>query len=70
MGKWLKKIIKKEKFPQFTMNMIRHSWAKRAMKSVYFYAACAISMGESIEVFQDTYLSSVDKANISDGQEA
>ena len=52
------------------MNMIRHSWAKRAMKSVYFYAACAISMGESIEVFQDTYLSSVDKANISDGQEA
>ncbi len=59
MGKRLKKIIKKEKFPQFTINMIRHSWAKRAIKSKVSLADCSISMGYSIEVFQDKYLNSV-----------
>ena len=59
MGKRLKKIIKKEKFPQFTMNMIRHSWAKRAIKSKVSLSDCSISMGYSIEVFQDKYLNSV-----------
>ena len=61
MGKRLKKIIKKEKFPQFTMNMIRHSWAKRAIKSKVSLSNCSISMGYSIEVFQDKYLSSIKK---------
>ena len=61
MGKRLKKIIKKEKFPQFTMNMIRHSWAKRAIKSEVSSSDCAMSMGYSIEVFQDKYLSSIKK---------
>ena len=61
MSKRLKKIIKKEKFPQFTMNMIRHSWAKRAIKSNVSSSDCAISMGYSIEVFQDKYLSLVKK---------
>ena len=59
MCKRLKKIIKKEKFPQFTINMIRHSWAKRAIKSKVSLADCSISMGYSIEVFQDKYLNSV-----------
>ena len=40
MGKRLKKIIKKEKFPKFTMNMIRHSWAKRAIKSKVSLSDC------------------------------
>ena len=66
MSKRLKKIIKKEKFPQFTMNMIRHSWAKRAIKSNVSSSDCAISMGYSIEVFQDKYLSLVKKIDSSD----
>ena len=41
------------------MNMIRHSWAKRAIKSKVSLADCSISMGYSIEVFQDKYLNSV-----------
>ena len=59
MGKRLKRIIKKENFPQFTLNMIRHSWAKRAIKSKVSLSDCSISMGYSIEVFQDKYLNSV-----------
>ena len=61
MGKRLKKIIKKEKFPKFTMNMIRHSWAKRAIKCKSSSSDCAISMGYSIKEFQDKYLISVKK---------
>ena len=61
MAKRLKKILKKEKFPQFTMNMIRHSWAKRAIKSKVSSSACAISMGYSIKEFKDKYLISVKK---------
>ena len=59
MKKRLKKIIKKEKFPQFTMNMIRHSWAKRAIKSKFSSSDCAISMGCSIKEFEEKYLNSV-----------
>ena len=68
MSKRLKKIIKKEKFPQFTINMIRHSWAKRAIKSNVSSSDCAISMGYSIEVFQDKYLSlvKIDSSDIQD----
>ena len=69
MGKRLKKIIKKEKFPQFTMNMIRHSWAKRAIKSKVSSSACAISMGYSIKEFKDKYLISVKKLDSADMQE-
>ncbi|MDC3073112.1 hypothetical protein OA320_04040 [Prochlorococcus sp. AH-716-O10] len=61
MGKRLKRIIKKENFPQFTLNMIRHSWAKRAIKSKFSTSDCAISMGYSIKEFQDKYLISVKK---------
>ena len=56
MGKRLKKIIKKENFPKFTLNMIRHSWAKRAIKSKFSSSDCAISMGCSIIEFQNKYL--------------
>ena len=56
IGKILKKIIKKEKFPQFTMNMIRHSWAKRAIKSEVSSSDCAMSMGYSIEAVSYTHL--------------
>ena len=66
MGKRLKKIIKKEKFPQFTINMIRHSWAKRAIKSKVSLSDCSTSMGYSIEVFQDKYLNSVKIKDITD----
>ena len=59
MGKRLKRIIKKENFPKFTLNLIRHSWAKRAIKSEVSSSDCAMSMGYSIEVFQDKYLSSI-----------
>ena len=41
------------------MNMIRHSWAKIAIKSKISLSDCSISMGYSIEVFQDKYLNSV-----------
>ena len=61
MGKRLKRIIKKENFPKFTLNMIRHSWAKRAIKSKFSLSDCAISMGYSIKEFQDKYLISVQK---------
>ena len=68
MCKRLKKIIKKEKFPQFTINMIKHNWAKRAIKSNVSSSDCAISMGYSIEVFQDKYLSlvKIDSSDIQD----
>ena len=69
MAKRLKKILKKEKFPQFTMNMIRHSWAKRAIKSKVSSSACAISMGYSIKEFKDKYLVSVKKLDSADMQE-
>ena len=52
---------KKENFPKFTLNMIRHSWAKRAIKSKVSASDCAISMGYSIKEFQDKYLISVKK---------
>ena len=61
MGKRLKRIIKKENFPQFTLKMIRHSWAKRAIKSKVSLSDSAISMGYSIKEFQDKYLISVKK---------
>ena len=66
MGKRLKKIIKKEKFPQFIINMIMHNWAKRAIKSKVSLSNCSISMGYSIEVFQDKYLNSVKIKDITD----
>ena len=66
MGKRLKRIIKKENFPQFTLNMIRHSWAKRAIKSKVSLSDCSISMGYSIEMFQDKYLNSVKIKDITD----
>ena len=69
MGKRLKRIIKKENFPKFTLNMIRHSWAKRAIKSKFSSSDCAISMGYSIKEFQDKYLISVKKLDIADMQE-
>ena len=69
MGKRLKRIIKKENFPQFTLNMIRHSWAKRAIKSKFSSSDCAISMGYSIKEFQDKYLISVKKIDNADMQE-
>ena len=69
MAKRLKKILKKEKFPQFTMNMIRHSWAKRAIKSKVSSSACAISMGYSVKEFKDKYLVSFKKLDSADIQE-
>ncbi len=41
--------------------MIRHSWAKIAIKSEFSLSDCAISMGYSIKEFQDKYLISVKK---------
>ena len=69
MAKRLKKFLKKEKFPQFTMNMIRHSWAKRAIKSKVSSSACAISMGYSVKEFKDKYLVSFKKLDSADMQE-
>ena len=66
MGKRLKRIIKKENFPKFTLNMIRHSWAKRAIKSKFSSSDCATSMGCSIKEFQDKYLNSVKIKDITD----
>ena len=66
MAKRLKRIIKKENFPQFTLNMIRHSWAKRAIKSKFSTSDCAISMGCSIKDFQDNYLNSVKIKDVTD----
>ena len=66
MGKRLKRIIKKENFLRFTLNMIRHSWAKRAIKSKFSSSDCAISMGCSIKEFQAKYLSSVKIKDITD----
>ena len=66
MGKRLKRIIKKENFPQFTLNMIRHSWAKRAIQSKFSSSDCATSMGCTIKEFQDKYLNSVKIKDISD----
>ncbi len=66
MGKRLKRIIKKENFPKFTLNMIRHSWAKRAIKSKFSSFDCAISMGCSIKEFQNKYLNSVKIKDIID----
>ena len=65
-GKRLKRIIKKENSPKFTLNMIRHSWAKRAIKSKFSSADCAISMGCSITEFQAKYLNSVKIKDITD----
>ena len=50
-------------------NMIRHSWAKRAIKSKVSLSDCSISMGYSIKVFQDKYLNSVKIRDITDMQE-
>ena len=69
MGKRLKRILKKENFPKFTLNMIRHSWAKRAIKSKFSSSDCAISMGYSIKEFQDKYLISVKKIDNAEMQE-
>ncbi len=66
MRKRLKRIIKKENFPKFTLNMIRHSWAKRAIKTKFSSSDCAISMGCSIKEFQAKYLSSVKIKDITD----
>ena len=69
MGKRLKRIIKKENFPKFTSNMIRHSWAKKAIKSKVSSFDCAISMGYSIEVFQAKYLNSIKTIDSGDIQD-
>ena len=49
--------------------MIRHSWAKRAIKSKFSSSDCAISMGYSIKEFQDKYLISVKKIDNAEMQE-
>ncbi len=46
--------------------MIRHNWAKRAIKSKVSLCICSISMGYSIQVFQDKYLNSVKIKDITD----
>ena len=46
--------------------MIRHSWAKRAIKLKVSLSDCAISMEYSVEVFQDKYLNSAKIKDISD----
>ncbi len=46
--------------------MIKHNWAKRAIKSKVSLYNCSISMGYSIEVFQDKYLNSVKIKDITD----
>ena len=49
--------------------MIRHSWAKRAIKSKVSSSACAISMGYSVKEFKDKYLVSFKKLDSADMQE-
>mgnify|MGYP001161403221 FL=1 len=68
-GKKLRRILKQEEMDKFTLYMIRHSWAIRAIKSKVNSAACAISMGHSLDVFESTYLSSIISRDISEIQE-
>ena len=69
-GKKLRRVLKQEEMDKFTLYMIRHSWAIRAIKSKVNSAACAISMGHSLDVFESTYLSSIREQDISEIQES
>ena len=68
-GKKLRRVLKAEEMDTFTLYMIRHSWAIRAIKSKVNSAACAISMGHALDVFEKTYLSSIRSQDISEIQE-
>ena len=46
--------------------MIRHSWAKRAIKCKFSSSDCAISMGCSIKEFEEKYLNIVKIKDITD----
>ena len=69
-GKKLRRVLKQEEMDKFTLYMIRHSLAIRAIKSKVNSAACAISMGHSLDVFESTYLSSIREQDISEIQES
>ena len=69
-GKKLRRVLKEEGMDTFTLYMIRHAWAIRSIKSKVNSAACAISMGHSLDVFESTYLSSIREQDISEIQES
>ena len=68
-GKQLRRVLKKEEMDKFTLYEIRHAWAKRSIKSKIPSAAAALSMGHSLDVFSNTYLSSIKDRDIADIQE-
>ena len=68
-GKKLRRVLKEEGMDTFTLYMIRHAWAIRSIKSKVNSAACSISMGHSLDVFESTYLSSIRSQDISEIQE-
>jgi len=68
-GKKLRRVLKEIEVEKFTLYEIRHSWARRAIKSKVPSAACCVSMGHDINVFTNTYLSSIKARDIADIQE-
>ena len=58
-GKWLKR-----QRPDFQLYDLRHAWAKRSIRDGVPSGLAAKSLGHSVQVFEETYLSTLDEEDI------
>jgi len=66
----LREIIKKEdnNFPKFTLYAIRHAYARRLIKRNIPDSTCALSMGNDVRIFKETYLKAMNKRDMTEIQ--
>ena len=63
-------LIKKEdnNFPKFTLYAIRHAYARRLIKRNIPDSTCALSMGNDVRIFKETYLRAMNKRDMTEIQ--
>ena len=67
----LREVIKKDdNFPKFTLYAIRHAYARRLLKRKLPTATCALSMGNDVRIFKETYLKAMNKRDMTEIQQS
>ena len=64
-GRDLKRILDADdNLPSFTLYAIRHSYARRLIKRNLPSASCALSMGNDVRIFTETYLDAINRQDM------
>ena len=64
-GRDLKRILDADdSFPSFTLYAVRHSYARRLIKRNLPSASCALSMGNDVRIFTETYLDAINRQDM------